>query len=173
MTVSSLYDAVPILYDTLCHIVTIMALPRSDGFDAILVIIDKLSMSLVLIPTLTTVTAKETARLYFDKFYCRHGMACKIISERNARFTGAFWQELHRLLHVRLAMPSPFHPQTDGQIERANRTLEEMIRHYVAHKQDAWSRLIRARFRMQHQSTPGHRPDTLLCLDRPRTGQVR
>jgi hypothetical protein len=41
-------------------------------------------------------------------------------------------------------MSSSFHPQTDVQTERANRTLEEMIRHYVAHKQDDWSRLLPA-----------------------------
>jgi hypothetical protein len=115
-----------------------MTLPRSDGFDAILVFVDKLSKSLALIPTLTTVTAKETARLYFDKVYCRHGLARKIISDRDMRFTGAFLQELHRLLQVRLAMSYSFHAQTDGQTERANRTLEDMIRHYVAHKQDYW-----------------------------------
>jgi hypothetical protein len=60
------------------------------------------------------------------------------------RFTGAFWQELHKSLQVRLAMSSSFHPQTDGQTELANRTLEEMIRHYVAHKQDDWARLLPA-----------------------------
>jgi hypothetical protein len=67
-----------------------MALPRSDGFDAILVIVDKLSKAMVLIPTVTTVTAKETARLYFDKVYCRRGLVRKIISDRDVRFTGAF-----------------------------------------------------------------------------------
>jgi RNase H-like domain found in reverse transcriptase/Integrase zinc binding domain len=122
----------------------IMALPRSDGFDAILVVVDKLSKAMVLIPTVTTVTAKETARLSFDKVDCRHGLVRKIISDRDVRFTGAFWQELHKLLQVRLAMSSSFYPQTDGQTERANRTLEQMIRHYVAHKQDDWSRLLPA-----------------------------
>jgi hypothetical protein len=121
----------------------IMTLPPSDGFDAILVVVDKLSKSMVLVPTVTTVT-KQTERLYFDMVYCRHGLACKIISYRDVRFTSAFWQELHKLLQVRLAMSSSFHPQTDGQTERANRTLEEMIRHYVAHKQDDWARLLPA-----------------------------
>jgi hypothetical protein len=89
----------------------ILALPRSDGFDAILVNVDKLSKAMVMIQTVTTVTAKETARLYFDKVYCRHGLARKIISDRDVRFTGAFWQKLHKLLQVRLAMSSSFHPR--------------------------------------------------------------
>jgi Integrase zinc binding domain len=113
----------------------IMSLPPSGGFDAILVVVDKLSKSMVLIPTQTTVSAKETARLYFNHVYCRHGLARKVISDRDVRFTGKFWQELHKLLQVKLAMSSSFHPQTDGQTERANRTLEEMVRHYVAHHQ--------------------------------------
>jgi hypothetical protein len=93
----------------------IMALPHSYVFDAILIVVDKLSKVMVLIPMVTTVTARETARLYFDKVYCRHGLARKIISDPDVRFTGAFWQELHKLLQVRLAMSSSFHPQTDGQ----------------------------------------------------------
>jgi hypothetical protein len=99
---------------------------------------------MVLIPTVSTVSAKETARLYFNFVYCRHGLARKIVSDRYVRFTGSFWRELHRLLQLRLAMSSSFHPQTDGQTERANRTLEEMIRHYVAYRQDNWSTLLPA-----------------------------
>jgi hypothetical protein len=67
-----------------------MALPQSNGFDVILVVVDKLSKSIVLIPTKTTITAKETVRLYFNKVYCRHGLALKIISDRDVRFTGDF-----------------------------------------------------------------------------------
>jgi predicted aspartyl protease/transposase InsO family protein len=122
----------------------IMSLPPSGGFDAILVVVDKLSKSMVLIPTQTTVSAKETARLYFNYVYCRHGLARKVISDRDVRFTGKFWQELHKLLQVKLAMSSSFHPQTDGQTERANRTLEEMVRHYVAHHQRDWAALLPA-----------------------------
>jgi hypothetical protein len=110
-----------------------MSLPPSNGHDAILVVVDKLSKAMVLIPTVFTVSAKETARLYFNFVYCRQGLARKIVSDRDVRFTGSFWQELHRLLQVRLGMSSSFQPQTDGKTERANRTLEEMVRHYVAH----------------------------------------
>jgi hypothetical protein len=121
-----------------------MALPPRGGFDAILVVVEKLSKSLVLVPINTTVTAKETARLYFNNVYCRHGGARMIISDRDIRFTGAFWKELHRLLQVKLAMSSSFHPETGGQTERANRTMEEMIRHYVSHRQDDWHHLLPA-----------------------------
>jgi hypothetical protein len=70
------------------------------------VVVDKLSKSIVLIPTQTTVSAKETARLYFNYVYCRHGLARKIISDRDVRSTGKFWLELHKLLQVKLAVSS-------------------------------------------------------------------
>jgi hypothetical protein len=118
--------------------------PPSGGFDAILVVVDKMSKSIVLIPTHTVVTAKETAGLYVNHVYFRHGLARKFISDRDVRFTGAFWQGLHRLLQVKLAMSSSFHPETDFQTERANRTMEEMLRHYVSHRQDDWHLLLPA-----------------------------
>jgi Integrase zinc binding domain len=105
----------------------VMSLPPSGGFDAILVVVDKLSKSIVLNPTHTVVTAKKTARLCFNQVYCRHGLARKFISDLDVRFTGSFWQELHRLLQVKLAVSSSFHPETDGQTERANQTMEEMV----------------------------------------------
>jgi hypothetical protein len=73
----------------------VMALPPSGGVGAILVVVDKLSKSIVLIPTHTSVTVKNTARLYFKHVYCRHGLARKFISDRDVRFTGSFWRELH------------------------------------------------------------------------------
>jgi hypothetical protein len=121
-----------------------MALPPSGRFDAILVIVYKLSKSIVLVPTKTTVTAKETARLYFNHVYCRHGLARKIISDREVRFKGAFCQELHHLLQEKLAISSSFHPEDDGQTEWDNRTMEEMVRHYVSYRQDDWRQLLPA-----------------------------
>jgi hypothetical protein len=76
----------------------VMAISPSGGFDAILVVAEKLSKSIVLIPNHTSVTAKDTARLYFNHVYCRHGLARKFISDRDVRLAGSFWQELHRLL---------------------------------------------------------------------------
>jgi hypothetical protein len=60
------------------------------------------------------------------------------------RYTGAFWQELNRLLQVKLAMSSTFHPETDGKTERTNRNMEGMFRHYFSHRQDDWHLLLPA-----------------------------
>jgi hypothetical protein len=93
----------------------IMSLPPSHDHEAILVVVDKLSKVMVLIPTVLTVSAKEIARLYFNFVYCRHGLARKIVPDRDVRFTGSFWRELHRLLQVRLAMSSSFHLRQTGR----------------------------------------------------------
>ena len=58
------------------------------------------------------------------------------------RFTGGFWQELHYLLSTQLAMFTSFHPQTDDQIERLNKVLEDMLRHYVSSTEDDWDKLL-------------------------------
>jgi hypothetical protein len=106
----------------------IMDLPKSkSGHDAILVVVNKLSKAMTLIPTKSTVSAQQVSQLFLKDLYRLHGLPRKIISERDFRFTGKFRQELHRLVRTKLATSSSFHPQTDGQTERANRKLEEML----------------------------------------------
>jgi hypothetical protein len=72
--------------------------------------------------------------LFFNHWYRHYGLPRKIVSVRDGRFVGKFWQELFRLTQVRLAMSSSHHPQTDGQTERTNRTMEETLRHYVNYR---------------------------------------
>lgn len=61
-----------------------------------------------------------------------------IVSDRDSRFTGHFWRTLMKLMGTQLNLSTAFHPQSDGQTERANRTLEEMLRSYVSYKQNDW-----------------------------------
>ncbi len=67
-----------------------------------------------------------------------HGVPVKVISDRDLRFTSAFIKELCALVGARQAMSTPYHPQTDGQTERVNRVLEDMLRHFVSPVQDDW-----------------------------------
>src|SRR3954447_12418562 len=73
-----------------------------------------------------------------------HGLPSSIISDRDTKFTSRFWQSLFRTMGTRLAMSTAYHPQTDGQTERANRTLEDMLRAYVNYQQDDWDSLLPA-----------------------------
>lgn len=65
-----------------------------------------------------------------------------LISDRDPHFTGKFWQALFKILSTKLAMSSAYHPQTDGQTERANRTLEGMLRAFVNVHQTDWDTLL-------------------------------
>ncbi len=124
------------------HTVTmdlITGLPRSKaGHDAIVVFCDKLGKKMHCAATTTTVTAPALASLFFREVVRHHGLPVVIVSDRDPRFTARFWRALWAQCGTKLAMSTAYHPQTDGQTERANRTLEEMMRSYVNVHQDNW-----------------------------------
>ena len=114
-------------------------LPRTArGHTSILVFVCKLTKMVHFCPTTDTATAQGWAQLFLEHVVRLHGLPRKLISDRDARFTGTFTTELCRLLGTRQAMSTSFHPQTDGQTERTNRILEEMLRHYVCAQHDDW-----------------------------------
>jgi hypothetical protein len=117
----------------------IVQLPRTPrGHDAILVAIDRLTKRAHFIATRTNVTATETAQLFIDHVFRLHGLPRTIVTDRDTRFVGNFWRSLFNLLDVKLTPSTAFHPQTDGQTERTNRILEQMLRNYVNQRQDNW-----------------------------------
>src|ERR1700726_1056339 len=81
--------------------------------------------------TINTVTARQVAEIVMDRVVRHQGMPRAIISDRDGRFTSSFWQSLWKLMGTELKMSTSYHPQTDGQTERQNRTLEESLRAYV------------------------------------------
>ena len=114
-------------------------LPRTArGHTSILVFVCKLTKMVHFCPTTDQATAEGWARLFIENVVRLHGLPSKLISDRDARFTGSFTTELCRLLGTRQALSTSFHPQTDGQTERTNRILEEMLRHYVSAQHDDW-----------------------------------
>jgi hypothetical protein len=123
----------------------ITGLPRTRrGHDAIVVFVCKLTKMVHYAATTTTVNAPQLAEIFFREVVRHHGLPSSILSDRDPRFTGRFWQALWRMLDTKLAMSTAFHPQTDGQTERANRTLEEMLRAYVNFAQDDWDERLTA-----------------------------
>jgi hypothetical protein len=117
----------------------ITQLPKSrQGHDAIVVFVDKLSKMVHLVATKTDVTAPQLAEIAWRTVVRHHGLPSSIVSDRDPRFTGHFWRALWKCLGTQLTMSTAFHPQTDGQTERANRTLEEMLRSYVSFQQKDW-----------------------------------
>ncbi|GJP80497.1 hypothetical protein CLOP_g10703 [Closterium sp. NIES-67] len=107
----------------------ITGLPTTtSGHDAILVVIDKFSKMGHFIPTHTTARTEETSQLFVRYIISQHGIPTTLISDRDPKFTSKFWKELMSLLRTKLAMSSAFHPQTDGQTERLNQIVEQLLR---------------------------------------------
>ena len=112
------------------------------GNDAIVVFVDKLSKMVHLVPCKTKCSAEDFAEMFMHNVYRLHGMPKKIVSDRDGRFTGNFFKACMESMGTNQAFSTAFHPQTDGQTERVNRILEDMLRHYVGPYQDDWDRLL-------------------------------
>ena len=106
----------------------IMGLPVSErNNDGILTVVDRAMKMVHLIPIQQTITAIETARVYWDNVGRLHGIPRSIVSDRDPRFVSKFWQEFWKLLGSRLRIFSAHHPQTNGQMEAANRVVEQVL----------------------------------------------
>jgi hypothetical protein len=117
----------------------ITQLPKTKrGHDAIVVFVDRMSKMVHFAPCKSNVTAEQTATLYYDNVFRFHGLVSKIITDRGPQFTSRFWSELMSKLDTKLGLSSSYHAQTDGQTERANRTLEQYLRNYVSASHDDW-----------------------------------
>ena len=110
--------------------------------NAIVVFVDRLSKMAHFIATTTQVTAPELANIFLTEIVRLHGMPTSIISDRDPRFTSNFWKAFFKMLNTKLQMSTAYHPQTDGQTERTNRTLEQYLRIYSTYKQDNWAQLL-------------------------------
>ncbi len=117
-------------------------LPLSNGFDNILVIVDKLTKYGIFIPTKTNINEEETAQLIFKHVICQYGLPRQIISDRDSRWTGLFWEELCKKLGITRALTTSHHPQADGQTEILNQGLEISIRAYISQDKSNWEELL-------------------------------
>ena len=115
-----------------------------DGttYDAIWVVVDRFTKMTYLRACRTTITAEQFANLFLDTIYAKHGMPKEIISDRDKLFTSKFWKSFTELLGTKHKLSTSFHPQTDGQTERTNQTVEQYLRAYVNYGQDNWTSLL-------------------------------
>jgi hypothetical protein len=117
----------------------ITQLPPSMGYDAIMVVVDRLSKMIRVIPTNGEVTSEGVARLFRDRVWKDFGLPEVVISDRGSQFVSGFMKDLYGSLGVKLNPSTAYHPQTDGQTERVNQEIEEYLRLYVNHKQSDWA----------------------------------
>ena len=121
----------------------ITCLPKSaKGHDAIVVFVDRLTKMVHFQPCSTTCTGLDLASMFMWQVFRLHGMPKEIISDRDPRLMSDLWQSICSMLNVKHRKSTAFHPQTDGQTERVNRVLEEVLRHFVNPNQNNWDDLL-------------------------------
>ncbi|GMF50646.1 unnamed protein product [Phytophthora fragariaefolia] len=121
----------------------VFGLPVYDhGNTGILVFVCRLSTMVDRASVLDTVTGKQAAPLFVDCVFRHHGLPEAIVSNRDPRFTAAFWKTLFRLLGTKLSMSTADHPQRDGQTEHVNRVLEDALRSACAEAPRTWSDML-------------------------------
>jgi hypothetical protein len=116
----------------------IEGLPTSNRQSVILVVVDRLTKYVHFIPLSHPYTAAKVASLFMQYVFKLHGLPSSIVSDRDTAFTSIFWQELFIKQGIELAMSSAYHPQTDGQTEVVNRSLEQYLRAFASDKPQQW-----------------------------------
>jgi hypothetical protein len=113
-----------------------------QGRTGILVFVDRFSKMVHLVPVSPSVTAEETASIFLDTVFRLHGMPESIVSDRDPRFHAAFWRSLFQQCGTQLLMSTAAHPESDGQTERVNRVLGDILRSYATTIYKDWSKLL-------------------------------
>ena len=124
----------------------ITQLPMTQaGNTRIVVFIDRFSKMVHVAAVPTDFSAYDMARRYLRTIIRAQGVQREIVSDRDTLFTSAFWEELTASLGSLLARSTvlTIQPQMDRQ-KRTNRTLEEMLRHFVSPAQDDWDKHLDA-----------------------------
>src|SRR5258708_22290354 len=117
-------------------------LPASEGFTAILVIVDRLTKQSLFIPTHDTVDAPQLARLFLTHVFSKHGTLGHVTSDCGTEFVSHFFHSLGSLLSMKLHFTSGYHLEGDGQTECINQVLEQYLRAYMNYQQDNCALLL-------------------------------
>lgn len=149
----------------------IEGLPKSMGYDVILVVIDRFSKYGHFIPLSHPYTALQVAQVYMSNVYKLHGLPTSIISDRDRVFIARVWQEIFRLSDTQLQMSSSYHPQSDGQTERLNQCVEAVLRctvHSCPKQWSKWISLAEYWYNTCFQSAIGRTPFEVLYGHKPK-----
>jgi hypothetical protein len=119
----------------------IVGLPlTAHKFNSILVIMHGLTKSSHFIPINTNYNAQKYTEIYMACVLCLHGVRETTVSDRGSQFIARFWKQLHASLGTHLIHSSAYHMQTEGQTERVNQILEDILRACVIENQGSWDK---------------------------------
>ena len=107
---------------------------KSDGYDLILVIVGRLTKMVHYKPIQRTITTPALAEVILNIVIRHHNLPDSIVSNRGSVFTSKFWSSLCYFLSIKRRLSTTFYPQTNGQIERQNNTIEACLRALVKYK---------------------------------------
>ena len=118
-------------------------LPETDkGHTAILVVMDKLTKMVHFAPCRDDDNAERMAELFVENVYKLHGSPLEVLTDRGTEFCNKFADAVLKIVGTLHHKTTAYHPQSNGQTERMNRVLEDMLRHYVNPRQTNWDTLL-------------------------------
>lgn len=117
----------------------VTGLPPSAGNTTILTIVDRFSKAVHYLPLPKLPTATETANLLIQHVYRLHGIPSDIVSDRGPQFTSQVWKAFCQSFGTSSSLSSGYHPQSNGQSERANQNLEAALRCVASRHPSSWS----------------------------------
>ncbi|KAF8684225.1 Chromo (CHRromatin Organization MOdifier) domain [Rhizoctonia solani] len=116
----------------------IVKLPKCKEYDSILVVVDRFSKMMHLVPCKETATAEDVAQMFLEHVWKLHGTPKRTVSDRGTTFNSKFLKALYKSLQITPSFSTAYHPQSDGQTEIKNQWLEAYLRPFVNHRQSDW-----------------------------------
>jgi transposase InsO family protein len=144
-----------------------------EGYDAVVVFTDMFTKQIFCAPVrMKGTTAEKVAELFLLHVFRTQGLPKVLLSDRDAKFTSVFWERLFELLGTGLKFSASYHHQTNGQVERVNKTLEEALRIFVKGQPKTWPQrlsMFEFAYNSSRHSTTGVAPFQLLYGEIPHT----
>jgi transposase InsO family protein len=134
--------------------------PQAGAGTSLVVVDQGLSKGVILVPCNKTLTSEDTARLLLENLYKRFGLPDRIISDRGPQFASKVFLELLKLLGIKSALSTAYHPQTDGTTERVNQEIEAYLSIYCASHPEEWPQALHTMEFTHNNRRHADRPQT-------------
>ena len=119
--------------------VDFLELEKSGQYRYLLVIVDHFTRYAEVFPTCNK-SAKTAASKLYDQFILRYGYPERLHSDRGGEFTNQIWKEINSMCRIKKTQTTAYHPQGNGQVERFNRTLVQMLRTLSDDHKHSWQK---------------------------------